>query len=127
MKTPTKKNYTALKNAYENDWGIHYPYYFQFFTADRTHMKQMELAKLHAQNLAYWLEMVNITGGTWKKHGTLKTAFEIHLKCMTELNINSNLRCYHRFTVFLSKFRKAIQQNTGIENTIIHGRNKNIN
>jgi hypothetical protein len=126
MKTPTKSNYPALKNAYESDWRKHYPYYFQLFT-DRPPEKREELAKLHAQNLAYWLELVNITGGTWKRHGALKTAFELHLKCMTELYITSNLRSYHRFTVFLSKIRKGIQENTGIENTIIHRNNKNIN
>lgn len=127
MKTPTENSqYNALKNAYEDDWRKHYPYYFQLFT-DRPSEKRQELAKLHAQNLAYWLEMVNITGGTWKQHGMLKTAFELHLKCMAELYINSNLRGYNRFTVFLSKIRKAVQENTGIENTIIHRNNKNIN
>lgn len=120
-----KKSLAALKNAYENQWGNYYPYYFQLFK-DRPLEKRKELAKIHAQNLAYWLEMVKITGGTWKRHGVLKKAHQTHLQCMEWLHINSNLRSYNRFTVFLSEIRKAVRENTGVESLIIHRNNKNI-
>lgn len=117
------EDFKALKNAYKTDWKKHYSFYQDFFT-DKPPERQKEIAQKHAQNLAYWLAMVNITGGTWKRHGSLKKAFQLHLKFVDELNTHSKLKSYNRFTVFLAKVRNAVQENQGIENITIHKNTK---
>ena len=113
------KEFSALENAYKNNWHEHFYFYMDFF-ANRPAEKQKELAKRYAQNLAYWLEMVNITGGKWKQHGTLKKAFEYHCRLRTELGIITSFEEYNRFTVFLNNVRNAVRYNKGIEESIVH-------
>jgi len=120
------EDFKALKKAYQTDWKKHYQYYQNFFR-EQPPERQNRIAQKHAQNLSYWLEMVNITGGTWKRHGSLKTAFQLHLKFIEELQMPSKLKSYNRFTVFLSKVRNAVQENTGIENITIHKNRKKAN
>ena len=114
------KEYAELENAYLNNWHKYYSYYMEVFES-RHPEKQKELSKLYAKNIAYWVKMVEITGGKYNKiHGSLKLAFNIHLKLRKELEFTSTFEEYNRFSVYLGNIRKAVLRNQGIEDCIIH-------
>lgn len=114
------QEYALLEYAYHNDWHKYYSYYLNLFE-NRHPEKQTELAKLYAKNIAYWVKMVEITGGKYNKiHGALKTAFKTHLKLRKELEFTSSFEEYNRFAVYIGNVRKAVLRNEGIEDSIVH-------
>lgn len=114
------KDISALEYAYKNNWHEHYSFYMDLFE-NRHPEKQKDLAKLHAQNLAYWLEMVKVTGGKYKLHGSLTKAFQYHLELKKELTFIAGFEEYNRFSTYLGKIRTCVQHNKDIEQSIVHG------
>ncbi|MEI7488315.1 MAG: DDE-type integrase/transposase/recombinase [Chryseobacterium sp.] len=113
------KELTGLENAYKHRWHGYYSFYMEFFET-RSPETRKELAKRHAQNLAYWLEMVQITGGKWRQHGTLTPAYKYHCELMKELDIIASFESYNRFAVFLDNIRYTLIHKQGIEKSIVH-------
>lgn len=113
------KDYADLENAYKSDWHKYYHRYLEIFKG-KPASEQRKLAKLYAQNIAYWRKMVDITGGKYKRHGTLTPAFQNHLKLRKELDFTSNFEEYNRFSVYLGNIREAIRWGRGIEESIVH-------
>lgn len=113
------KDISALLFAYKNNWHEHYSFYMDLFE-NRAPEKQKELAKLHAQNLSYWLEMVSLTGGKYKIHGSLTVAFQYHLELKKEIQFIAGFEEYNRFSTFLGSIRNAVKHEKDIEMSIVH-------
>ena len=109
--------------AYSQTYGKYHQLYWE--RLGYSAQKQVQLARLYAQEHAYWLQLVHLTGGLEKAgYGLVKQFYYLHIELINkgEIVLQSKASSHQHFKVKLTAIRKALYRGeTGVEEIINNG------
>lgn len=116
LRTNSEKE--ALYNSYHSDYLKYMPLYQKHFSYSDKH--GYEIVKQMAQNHAFWVAMVSVTGNKYKvNQGGNKRGFELYTELKSELNYKRSVNNENGFRILLWEIRKNLLEDKCISSLVV--------